>query len=245
MSQLQHFLATSSWIDLALFASAALAMPVMSLLSGRQLVKNEGAALVPRYWYTTARGWMAAAIILFAWYFQGRPFAQLGLDFPIGIRGQVGFLVVAVVVAVAVQQLLRIRRISHETLQRSLVTLKRLKIMPRTRGELAVFMLVAITAGVWEELLYRGFLLWFLSPVAGVIGAVLISSAIFGIGHVYQGWRGVLMTGTVGLIFAVLYALTLSLWWLMAAHALMDIYGGLAAFLLRQRADSPSNQTLG
>jgi membrane protease YdiL (CAAX protease family) len=97
-------------------------------------------------------------------------------------------------------------------------------------GELAVFVPVAITAGVWEELLYRGFLIWFLAPTTGLAGAVLISSAIFGLGHAYQGWRGVLTTALVGLIFAVLYVASGSLWWLMLAHAIVDIYGGIAAF---------------
>ena len=113
------------------------------------------------------------------------------------------------------------------------MALARLKITPRTRSELAVFLGVAVTAGVWEELLYRGFLMWFLLP-AGVAAAVIGSSLIFGLGHAYQGGRGILVTAAVGLVFAIAYALTTSLWWLMLAHALVDIYGGIAAYRLHR-----------
>jgi membrane protease YdiL (CAAX protease family) len=98
-----------------------------------------------------------------------------------------------------------------------------------------VFLLLSLTAGVWEELLYRGFLVGFLEPRAGLLAAVVLSSAIFGLGHVYQGRRGILNTGLVGLVFAGLYALTRSLWWLMLAHALVDMAGGVVAFRIAAR----------
>ena len=116
--------------------------------------------------------------------------------------------------------------------------MEELKITPRTRNELLLFVLVAITAGVWEELLYRGFFIWFLVPVTGVIGAVAISSLIFGIGHIYQGRYGVVNTGLVGLAFAILYLLSQSLWWLMAAHAVVDIYGGALAYRVMHMRDA-------
>jgi membrane protease YdiL (CAAX protease family) len=40
----------------------------------------------------------------------------------------------------------------------------------------------------------------------------------------------------VGLAFACLYALTQSLWWLMLAHGLIDMGGGLLAFRVTARA---------
>ena len=162
----------------------------------------------------------------------GRPFAELGLDWPVGLRGRVGFGLDAIAMILLTLQLARLRTLDADKLDKARATLKRIKIAPRSLGELAVFILVAITAGVWEELLYRGFLLWFLTPTAGLAGAVAISSAIFGLGHAYQGWRGALTTGLVGLVFALLYVASGSLWWLMLAHAMVDIYGGIAAFRL-------------
>jgi CAAX protease family protein len=234
MSTLQTFLATQTWYDLALFVFAALFMPAMSFLAGRQLEKEAEGSLVRRYWITIGRGCVGAGAVLGIWIWAGRPFAQLGLDWPIGMRGLAGFLAVALVIVAASLQLSSARTLTGEKLEKALVKVKRIKIMARTERELSLFMLVAVNAGVWEELVYRGFLIWFLTPLLGVVGAVVLSAAIFGVGHIYQGWRGVLTTGLVGLVFATLYALTASLWWLMVVHALIDIYGGLVSYRLLQ-----------
>ncbi|HEX3673276.1 MAG TPA: CPBP family intramembrane glutamic endopeptidase [Rhizomicrobium sp.] len=231
---LQNFIAAHSWVDLALLAFIALAMPAMSLMAGRQLSREAQSSLIPRYWFTLARGLLAAGVLLFAWYWLGRPFAALGLDVPVNLRGQIGFAFVAAAAVLLGFNLWRIRKISGARLDNATVSLGRLKIVPRTKAELAVFLLVAINAGFWEELLYRGFLLWLLIPAAGVAGAIAISSILFGLGHVYQGWRGVLATGSVGLVFALFYAFTRSLWWVMAAHALIDIHGGFVSYQLRR-----------
>jgi len=230
-----HFLAAQQWYDLALFLFAAVLMPVLSVLAGKQLEKGV-TSLVARYWVTIARGALAAVAVLAVWYWSGRNFASLGLDWPIGERGLFGFLVVAIVAVVGYLQIARVGRLPADKLGKAMQNVARIKILPRTRAELSLFMLVAIDAGIWEELLYRGFLIWFLTPLTGMIGAVLLSSVLFGIGHAYQGWRGMLTTGFVGLIMAVLYVLTASLWWVMAVHAAIDIYGGLVTDRLRRRA---------
>ena len=114
--------------------------------------------------------------------------------------------------------------------------MRQIKILPRSNGEFALFLGVALVAGIWEELLYRGFLIWFLIPYANAAGAIYLSSAAFAIGHLYQGWRGIPRAGAVGLIFAAAYVLSGSLWWLMALHALVDLFGGCFAWRLMRRS---------
>jgi membrane protease YdiL (CAAX protease family) len=229
---LDAFLAGHTALDFLLLLLAALVMPVLSALTGRQLAKKSGVSLMRRYWLTILRGWMVVALVLFAWLWAGRPVAALGLDWPIGFWGRIGFAVVALVALFFIAQLARLPKLAGSNLDKWADRMEALKITPRTQNELLLFTLVAITAGVWEELLYRGFFIWFLLPVTGTIGAAVISSLIFGIGHLYQGRTGVLNTGLVGLVFAILYLVTQSLWWLMAAHAIVDIYGGALAWRL-------------
>jgi uncharacterized protein len=221
-------------LDFLLLILAALVMPVLSAITGRQLQRPGGPTLLRRYWMTITRGWLVVMLIAGAWIFARRPFAELGLDWPIGFWGRAGFALVALVGLVFIVQIMRLPKLIGDNLARWTERMNALKITPRTREELAVFILVAIMAGVWEELLYRGFFIWFLLPATGVVAAILISSAIFGIGHIYQGWHGVMTTGLVGLVFAILYVLSESLWWLMAAHAVVDIYGGVLAWRLTE-----------
>jgi membrane protease YdiL (CAAX protease family) len=224
------FLSSHTVLDFLLLFLAAIVMPVLSAITGRQLRRRSGAPLIRRYWLTIIRGWMVVAFILFAWFWARRPLATLGLDWPIGFWGKIGFLAAALMALYFFIQLMRVPKLANGNLDRWADRMQTLKITPGTREELLVFALVAITAGIWEELLYRGFFIWFLVPLTGAIGAAVISSAIFGIGHLYQGRTGVVYTAFVGLAFAVFYLLTQSLWWLMAAHAIVDIYGGTLVY---------------
>jgi membrane protease YdiL (CAAX protease family) len=99
-------------------------------------------------------------------------------------------------------------------------------ILPVTREERAWFALVAVTAGICEEVLYRGFLIRYLSNGpwhAGLWMAVAIASISFGLAHGYQGLSGIIGTGLLGAVMAVLFLASGSLWLPMALHAIIDL----------------------
>lgn len=231
---IDHMFRDPAHLDTVLLLFAVVVMPAFSAMAGARMARTPPGQrkLMPRYWQTIARGWIVSAILIAYWHWMGRPFVWLGLDWPIGLSGWLGFGVDVLLVAGLAFNATRLRRILSGNLDRARRALNQIKITPRTESELALFMLVAITAGVWEELLYRGFLIWFLAPSVGLIGAAIVSSVIFGLAHAYQGWRGIVVTTAVGLALSIMYLATNSLWWLMLAHAMVDINGGVAAFRL-------------
>lgn len=82
-------------------------------------------------------------------------------------------------------------------------------------------------AGLGEELLFRGFLFDALQRLPGMAGtvpvALIMQAAIFGLAHIYQGWGGVLITGTVGLLLGwVRLRAGGSIWAAALAHAAVD-----------------------
>jgi CAAX protease family protein len=101
--------------------------------------------------------------------------------------------------------------------------------LPQTPGKFAVFPIAAVAGSTCEELLYRGFFIGRLAPTVGTAAAVLSSSALFGLGHAYQGWIGVARTMLIGIAFGVAFALTHSLWWLLIAHTSANLSGVLLA----------------
>jgi membrane protease YdiL (CAAX protease family) len=56
--------------------------------------------------------------------------------------------------------------------------------------------------------------------------AALPQVVVFGVGHLYQGPRGVVLTGIVGAFFTLIVFVTGSLPMAMAVHALMDLHAG-------------------
>ena len=86
--------------------------------------------------------------------------------------------------------------------------------------------LASVGAGVCEEVLFRGLLV-----MAGIaagwppIVAVLASSVLFGLAHLYQGWLGLLLTPVLGLGMASLFLPTGSLLFPIVVHTLIDLRG--------------------
>ena len=95
--------------------------------------------------------------------------------------------------------------------------------LPRTKLDYFFWIVLSFSAAVGEELSFRGFLLTRLTPVLGNFGAAaLLSSAAFGLGHLYQGLVGVIFTGIYGLLFAGLFYWRKSIFPCIVAHFLQD-----------------------
>jgi CAAX protease family protein len=97
-------------------------------------------------------------------------------------------------------------------------------LMPESRREkLWALLGMAPTAGICEEFLYRGFLLaevsgWFHSIFWGVV----VSSAAFGLAHIYQGANGMVRAALLGAMLAYPVVRLGSLYPSMTAHFLID-----------------------
>ncbi|HVW20558.1 MAG TPA: CPBP family intramembrane glutamic endopeptidase [Opitutaceae bacterium] len=99
---------------------------------------------------------------------------------------------------------------------------------PSHRAEPAVWALVALTSGVCEEVMFRGFLLGYLHVFPwhwGWLPALGISSLAFGLGHLYQGGGACLRAAAAGLLFCGLYLASGSLLLPVAAHVAGDLAG--------------------
>jgi membrane protease YdiL (CAAX protease family) len=110
------------------------------------------------------------------------------------------------------------------------------ELLPRSARERRVFVLLSVTAGVGEELAYRGYAIGALSPLLGPAGAAVLTSAVFGVVHGYQGPLGVIRAGLMGGALAWGFLASGSLWPAIVAHTLIDI---LAGVVLGERLLSP------
>lgn len=111
-------------------------------------------------------------------------------------------------------------------------------LLPNNGVECAMFTLVGLTAGLCEEVLFRGYLTHFIQdsiPALPLIGILLLSSLLFGLNHAYQGLRGILSTAIAGLMFGAVFLLTSDLMPSILLHALMDLQ---VAYVLRPRAEA-------
>jgi len=181
--------------------------------------------------------WSMVTLVLVHWLGTGRGLRELGL-MPLLTPGLGG---IAIGLAIASVFLVRARNRALEDDDALHAMLGRLRsvepLIPTTPQEMRLFTALSVTAGVCEEILYRGFLISYLSHSMGLIPAVLVSGAMFGVAHLYQGPRGILTTGFAGLFLGGVYALSGSLYAPMVMHALMDLHSGHIGYVaLKRRA---------
>lgn len=113
--------------------------------------------------------------------------------------------------------------------------------LPHTSSELHAFYGLSFTAGIVEELLWRGFLIAYLSQFVPIWAAAVISALVFGISHAYQGISNTPKIFAVGLVFSGLYILSGSLWLPMLLHFAMDALQGRTAYdFLRVKSQAGS-----
>lgn len=100
--------------------------------------------------------------------------------------------------------------------------------LPHDRKELGPYLAVCVSAGVCEEIVYRGTTAALLTRLTGnLLAAVLIASIVFGFAHLVQGWRSVFTITLIALGAHGLALLGASLYPVMAAHALYDALAGV------------------
>ncbi len=93
-----------------------------------------------------------------------------------------------------------------------------------TQGILGALLVVVVALA--EESIFRGYLLLRLTTATrSTVAAVLISSAIFSIGHGYEGSVGLVTVGAMGAVFAIIYLWRGSLVAPIVMHFLQDFIG--------------------
>ena len=219
---------------------------------GRALDRGEPDARTRFLLTWTWQGWALVAVTLaIARGLAGWSPAQLGLAWPRATAGfDVGFLLGmtasmmagALIAAIALRAVARRRGRTRAT--PAAATAAVLRMLPRTRRERLAFAALAVTAGIGEEIVWRGFGLAVLRswlPHAGPATYVLLLAVAFGWAHLYQGRVGVIVTALVGGVLAALYLASGSLLVPMVLHVLMD----LRALLVRLPPDAPATAATG
>lgn len=194
------------------------------------------------YLATIVFQWTLAGIVAWRALARGLSLCDLGLCFSDAAR-MAGWAVAGSVVF-GVLQWMNLRRMGRLPAEkRGILQPLAERIFPLRAAEAPPFLLLALTAGICEEFLYRGFALAALTR-AGVPGwfAVFASAVLFGLAHLYQGRGGFVATSLLGVIFGFVRLAYTSLLPPVVWHFAVDAVAGFAApyYLVRQgRSDKP------
>jgi CAAX protease family protein len=108
-----------------------------------------------------------------------------------------------------------------------------LEMLPQTWFEMIAWVLLSLTGGFCEEVIFRGYLQrQFSAFTRSLVGGIVFQAIAFGLGHGYQGWKLMSLIAMYGACFGVLAHWRRSLRPGIIGHALQAIVSGLLARLL-------------
>lgn len=106
-------------------------------------------------------------------------------------------------------------------------------LLPQGPLESVLWIFTSATAGLCEEIIFRGYLQkQFSAWTANIPAGVVLSAVVFGFGHIYQGVRSATVILVYGLLFGILAEMRKSLRPGMMTHAWHDGIVGFAARLV-------------
>jgi membrane protease YdiL (CAAX protease family) len=213
----------------------------LSVAGVRQLRNfgNQPLHLAANYCLTIAYEWVLAALAVWGLHLRKLPLRQLVGEWRPGARAWLTDLGVALgywVIALSVLALLGnvLVKLSGSHIDPQKISGVTQKLAPVTGLEMVLFLVMSISAGICEELVFRGYLQQQFARMGHSVWAgVALSALVFGGAHGYEGIAGVLLIAAYGAMFGVLALRRRGLRTGMIAHAWHDSVSGVALVLLR------------
>lgn len=97
-------------------------------------------------------------------------------------------------------------------------------ILPTIKLEKILFILVAVSVGICEEVIFRAFLVNYLhNELFGLLTSFIVAGLIFGLGHFHQGVNGIINATVFGMVMSYLFIMTGSLLLPIIIHIVYDL----------------------
>lgn len=158
----------------------------------------------------------------------GRSLGALGFDFPLSTLS-------LDLILAAATGLAALTALSNIGVVRGKPPSASTAILPATRVEFIAFLALSLLLGVAWEALFRGYLLYALTPVLGPAGAVAMASIVYAAAHGVADLKRFVASLIAAVAFTLAYAFSHSLWWLIILHAGLPIVGAAAHIPVAKR----------
>ena len=185
---------------------------------------------------------LAASAVIINWLLHERPFEAMGFRLSLTVDnravtfGLIGLLVI-LYAGDLLHSILKWKKQGAEVDTLDDTT----PFLPRELREIPAYLVMCLSAGVFEEIIYRGFMVTYFLPQYNFstglpILAVTAPAFLFSLAHYYQGWQAVLKIFLLSLLLGMIFLSSGSIWVVMIIHFLIDLIGGLVAMRLMKES---------
>ena len=168
--------------------------------------------------------------IIGIWFLKNRPFESLGLRTIEHFSSMLFIPLIIFITAYAIDLLNTKKQLSNGLTKNDVEWFEKSSFLPEQKSELKYYIILCICAGIFEEIIYRSFMVTYFLPSeqSGFPFLALFAPAIlFSLAHYYQGWQAVfkimLFSSLLGWIFIVSKSIYLN----MFIHFMVDLISGI------------------
>lgn len=212
-----HLIAALVFVAYPVYARLSFKRTLAAIAAGGEATRVSAYRQIIITWF------VFAACVLGFWFYRDRPWADIGLVLNPDMRMVLAAAAAAAVIAAVILPL-RALSLQKETGAKKLnEQMGELAIlMPQSKREERWFYGVSVNAGWTEELIFRGYLIWYLQHFVSLTWAAAIAILAFGLAHAYQGLKQLPGIFFVSAVAVGLYVYTGSLLVPVVFHALLD-----------------------
>lgn len=179
---------------------------------------------------------IAGSSVLLLWLLKQRGLSTLGFSLP-RLHNQyftVFFLVAAFIIGYVIDLYFSAKKMN--ALKQEDNWFEKSSFLPEKTRELPSYIILCLCAGIFEEIIYRGFMVTYFLPLNGTENeipwmAIFAPSVLFSLAHTYQGWTAVIKIFIFSLLLGVIFIMTKSIYPTMILHFLIDLVGGIVAMI--------------
>ncbi|TDF37593.1 CPBP family intramembrane metalloprotease [Alteromonadaceae bacterium M269] len=218
-------------VDILLLAVIVIGWPIYSYLNLKKYpiesVQDDPNIRLSSYNKTMIELWSLAIAIILLWFWVNRPFEALGFQHELNTETVITWVITALGISFNALLLYQVH-VNKEAKEKVAAQLNKVGemtklLMPKTNQEYRRSMLVAVTAGITEEIIFRGYLIWTLSLYVPTLVAGLLSVAVFIFLHRYQDKAGLVQVSIFAVVTTIMVLVSQSLWPVIILHIGIDV----------------------
>ena len=230
-----------NWFDHLIFFVVCVFLPGMALMSANGPEIDIRPNLPEKKHIYFSNGlmlWIGALLVITNWNWVGRSWELLGVNWPT-ISTTVIIMCSLLLVIYAFDSFWNVLNYDKQHKEEEASAMLE-QVLPESWKEYGQFIFLAISAGVCEEIVYRGFLVNYFLEITrsftfGPYLAIIIPSIIFSVSHLYQGWLNVVKIFSLSILFCGIFLFSHSLLLVVAIHVFVDLASGALVTYMSSR----------
>lgn len=173
---------------------------------------------------------ISGLLILGTWFFKKRPFAYLGFKALDHFSTSLIFPLIFFIVAYIIDLLKTKKQLSTDTPKNDVEWFEKSSFLPEQKSELKYYIILCMCAGIFEEIIYRGFMVTYFLPTEQSefpFLALFAPAILFSLAHYYQGWQAIFKIMLFSSLLGWLFIVSKSIYLNMFIHFMVDLVSGI------------------